>query len=226
MKKISNDNDFESYIGKYIDVLVNGTLKKYFVSPIDSGSITTNAGILYKPYSIIGESSYQKCEDINDLTWETTFLGTEHGNPWSISNSGRDVSFIIEDSLDCGGTNANVQEGTAVATISVGIYTIYMSFSFEGNVEQQDSGFENMSFFLNNVELGNATSRNLDLGCVMGPPLSNVLVSPPYVLSPDSENEFRITFTTGDGRWHNDAYYRINLGFFYDSALTVPVTAF
>ena len=61
MKKISNDDTFENYVGKFIDMNVNGTLKKYFVSYIDSGSITTNAGILYKPYSIIDESVQQYC---------------------------------------------------------------------------------------------------------------------------------------------------------------------
>lgn len=61
MKKISNDDTFENYIGKFIDVNVNGTIKKYFVSSIDSGSITTGAGILYKPYNIINESVQQYC---------------------------------------------------------------------------------------------------------------------------------------------------------------------
>lgn len=61
MKKISNDDNFQNYVGKYTDVLVNGTLKKYFVSLLDAGSITTNAGILYKPYSIIGDSTQQFC---------------------------------------------------------------------------------------------------------------------------------------------------------------------
>lgn len=61
MKKLSRDNTFENYIGKYVDVLVNGTPKKYFVTAIDAGSVTTNAGILYEPYSIVDESTQQYC---------------------------------------------------------------------------------------------------------------------------------------------------------------------
>jgi hypothetical protein len=62
MKKISNDDTFENYVGKFIDMNVNGTIRKFFVSNIDSGSITTNAGILYpETFSILRESSEQEC---------------------------------------------------------------------------------------------------------------------------------------------------------------------
>lgn len=227
MNYISNNDQFENYIGKYIDIFINGVYKKYYVSRIESGSITTNVAILYNDtFSIVGDSSQQKCENINDISWATTFAGTLSGNPWTITTSGRDVSFYMEDSLNCGGSNANIQSGTAVATVSVGVYPIYMTYEFTGNVEQHDTNYENMSFILNDVLLAFATSRDLDLGCTMGLPLSTVYFQPPYTLSAGTVNEFKITFTTGDGAFHKDAYYQINLGFFYDSALTQPVTAF
>lgn len=227
MNYISNNNQFENYKGKYIDIFINGIYKKYYVSEIQSGSITTNVAVLYNDtFSIVGNSSQQKCENINDISWATTFAGTLNGNPWSITTSGRDVSFYMEDSLNCGGSNSNTQYGTAVATVSVGVYPIYMTYSFTGNVEQQDTNYENMSFFLNDILLTEATSQNLDLSCTMGLPISTTYFEPPYLLSAVTVNEFKITFTTGDGLYHKDAYYKINLGFFYDSALTMPVTAF
>ena len=67
MKKISNDDTFENYVGKFIDMNINGTIRKFFVSNIDSGSITTNAGILYPDsFSILRESPEQECSICND----------------------------------------------------------------------------------------------------------------------------------------------------------------
>jgi hypothetical protein len=61
MKKISKDDNFNNYIDKFIDINIEGTVRKFSVSKIDSGSINTNAGILYKPYNILNESIQQYC---------------------------------------------------------------------------------------------------------------------------------------------------------------------
>lgn len=226
MKKISNDIEFESYVGKYIDVNVNGNIKKYAVSYIDAGNFVPNAGILHQPYNVLQISPFQQCADQNDIDWAVTYAGTLNGNPWTVSTSGRFVRFSIEDSWNCGGTNNNVQSGTAVASISVGKYPIYMNLNFIGNVEQQNTGYENMSFYLNNAYLASATSVEAMLSCVMGPPISTYIISPPYFLSAYSLNEFLITFTTFDALYHLDAYYEINLDFYYDSAMTLPISSF
>jgi hypothetical protein len=227
MNYISNSDQFKNYKGKYIDIFINDIYRKYYVSEIQSGSITTDVNILYNDtFSIIGNSLLQKCENKNYISWSRSFGGTLSGNPWRITNSGRDVAFYIEDSYNCGGSNSYTQYGTAIATISVGVYPIYMTFAFTGNVEQHDTEFENMSFLLNDVLLTSATSQDLNLNCTMGLPISTTYFEPPYLLSAAKVNEFKITFTTGDGRFHKDAYYKINLGFFYNSALTIPVAEF
>lgn len=67
MKKISNNNTFANYIGKFIDVNIEGTIHKFLVSEIDAGSITTNAGILYPDtFSILRESPDQQCDICDD----------------------------------------------------------------------------------------------------------------------------------------------------------------
>jgi len=65
MKKISNDNNFENYLNTYVNVEVNGVVKKFFVSEINSGSIVTDAGILYN-YTTLGESTIQSCPVCED----------------------------------------------------------------------------------------------------------------------------------------------------------------
>jgi hypothetical protein len=68
MKKISNNNTFANYIGKFIDMDIEGTIYKFFVSEIEAGSITTNAGILYPDsFSILRESPSQECDICDDV---------------------------------------------------------------------------------------------------------------------------------------------------------------
>lgn len=80
------------------------------------------------------------------LDWQTTYDGTT-GDPWSISNAGNSVRFSLEDSENCGGSNSNTQSGTATAVIQPAS-TIVLGFSFSGIAELQDSGFENIYFYL------------------------------------------------------------------------------
>jgi hypothetical protein len=60
MKKISNDDNFSYFLNKFVNVEVDGTVKKFFVSEINSGSIVTDAGILMN-YDTLGTSTIQGC---------------------------------------------------------------------------------------------------------------------------------------------------------------------
>jgi len=85
------------------------------------------------------------------INWATTFNGT-FGDPWTISNGGKTIRFSLDDSGNCGGSNNNVQSGTAEAIVINPTSSVTMDFSFTGIAELQDSGFENISFFLDDVE--------------------------------------------------------------------------
>lgn len=67
-KKISNDDTFQSYLGKFIQLNVNGVIRKYYVSNIDADNFVTQAAVL-KNYSIIGESSKQECDVCEDVCY-------------------------------------------------------------------------------------------------------------------------------------------------------------
>jgi hypothetical protein len=84
------------------------------------------------------------------ITWSTTFNGT-FVNPWTISNGGKTIRFSLDDSENCGGSNPNTQSGTAEAIIINPTSSITMGFSFTGIAELQDSGFENIQFYLEDV---------------------------------------------------------------------------
>jgi hypothetical protein len=84
------------------------------------------------------------------INWQTSYEGTA-GNPWSIGANGHSITFNLEDSENCGGNNPNTQSGTALATILSPSSPITLGFSFQGIAELQDSGFENISFYLDPV---------------------------------------------------------------------------
>lgn len=83
------------------------------------------------------------------ISWETSATGTV-GDPWTITNGGKTVRYSVEDSWDCGGTNEEVQTGTALATITVS-ETTSMGFDFTGLAELQSTGFENIAFYLRSL---------------------------------------------------------------------------
>jgi hypothetical protein len=82
------------------------------------------------------------------ISWSTTYGGIIGGNPWSITDNGRSIRYSLEDSENCGGPNPNTQTGTAIAQITIGNQNSNMNLDFDGIAELQDTGFENISFFL------------------------------------------------------------------------------
>lgn len=95
------------------------------------------------------EANYTFSPDFS-VTWTTTYGGTS-GDPWAISNNGKTIRYSLEDSANCGGSNSNIQTGTAEAIIINTTSPITMGFSFTGIAELQSTGFENIQFYLEDV---------------------------------------------------------------------------
>lgn len=95
------------------------------------------------------QADYTLSPDMS-ITWTTTYGGTS-GNPWTISNGGKTIRYSLEDSENCGGSNNNVQTGSAEAIIFNAASNITMGFSFTGIAELEAVGFENIQFYLEDV---------------------------------------------------------------------------
>ena len=104
----------------------------------DSGDSLFHVGSNYEA-NFSSPSTFQ-------LNWQTTHDGTS-GNPWSISNSGKTIRFTLEDSLNCGGSNDNTHSGTAEALFNP-TANFSLGFSFIGIAELEETGFENIEFYL------------------------------------------------------------------------------
>jgi hypothetical protein len=97
MRKISNDDNFENYLNKYISMEINGVVKKFYVSEIDSNSFVTNAGIL-RNYNVLGESESQQCDVCESTCFnnipiiELNFIGKgRYGNDY--------LSYLIDNKV-------------------------------------------------------------------------------------------------------------------------------
>lgn len=147
-------------------------------------------------------------------TLNTTGLVAGPGG-WQVSNSGRTIEYIIQNSANCGGPNPNIQTGVAQSTFVTGPTAYQFVPVLSGLGEAQDAGnFERMRLLLNNVEIIRAASPGGSLGCAPGQPVIITTVVPgPYILPAGSTNTFRLEFTTGDPLFHVDCYYRCELQF-------------
>ena len=94
---------------------------------------------------------------------------------------------------------------TATATITVGEDYIFIP-KIDGIAELQNSGYEKMTIKLNGKKTVEATSRNENKGCKMGPVDMSVISPPPYILTPGSHT-FELEFTTADELFHKGSYY-------------------
>jgi hypothetical protein len=142
------------------------------------------------------------------ISWDTSvYSGQNNGNPWTVSNSGSRLRVDLEDSEICGGPNNNTQTGTATATIAVVGADVALGFSFSGISEMQDTGYENISFYLDAVLVASATSPGGSLGCEMGASIVTYHVAPPYILTAGAHT-MEIIFDSGDALYHVDSYYQ------------------
>jgi hypothetical protein len=150
---------------------------------------------------------------VTGLSWTTTVSNPCNSAPWTISNNNSTIRYDIEDSVNCGGSCANTQAGTATANITVGASDVDMDLDFEGIGEFQAANFEKISFRLNNVEVARANAAGGGQGCVMGPVVKTFITSPPYRLNANTQYTLFIDFTTNDAMYHVGAFYEVDLSF-------------
>jgi hypothetical protein len=115
-----------------------------------------------------------------DLTWDTSFTNVS-GNPWTISDGGRSLRFDIEDSANCGGSNAETQTGEAITIIELPSSS---TIKTSGGKVLLRGGKPSCQCCLTPFGLlARGTSAGGELLCEMGPIISEYLIEPPYRLS-------------------------------------------
>jgi len=146
-----------------------------------------------------------------NIFWSLQFSGTNNGNPWVLSNNDKTIRYNVEDSTNCGGSNNKTQTGIAICCITTGPCSVLLNVDYDGVGEKQDDNFEVLRITLNGAIIGQGNSPGGSQGCAMGPVIKNPPTISPIFLSPNNVHELKIDFSTGDGLYHLDAYYQIDL---------------
>jgi len=116
MKKISNDDNFQNFLNEYVNVEVNGVIKKFFVSEINSGSFVTNAGILNN-YTTLGSSTRQDCDSCEDVCYrnipiiKVMFNNVVYNGPPYINTFSSEIHELILNGTSLGNINTTFQKG-------------------------------------------------------------------------------------------------------------------
>ena len=142
----------------------------------------------------------------------TSASGLEGDGGWKITDQGRTIRFEVEKSLNCEGTNDNIQTGEAVTNVTV-TPPAKLAYTLQGQGELELKGFENLDFYLDGDLVANATSPGGDLGCPGGdgPVLVDTIQASPIAIS--GKHELRLEFTTADEFYHNESFYELT--FYY-----------
>ena len=120
------------------------------------------------------------------------------------------VRFSVEDSSNCGGSNRNTQQGTAVATLKLG-YEYDFTLALRGKGEGQDPGYERMTVTVNGNLAISAESAGGGFGCPATDITPTEHMSQPIRL-PAGTHTIELLFTTSDGSYHQNAFYEAELG--------------
>lgn len=148
------------------------------------------------------------------IAWNFNWDGQVSGNPWTLNPNLSSIRIDVEDSFNCGGPNGNIQNGQAVATITVGNSNVDLDFIINGLGERELQGYETLTISINNNIIGMSKSPGGNLGCDggVGPV---IITQQPQTQTLLANNQYTISidFSTIDDSFHVGAFYEIDLLF-------------
>jgi hypothetical protein len=156
-----------------------------------------------------------------DINWNLSTTGLVPGYPggWYLGNNDKSITYIVQDSDNCGGPNPNVQTGLAIATFNPGASDFNFFYTLTGKGEPELPNFEIMNLYIdggtyNNLWLVNAHAPGGDKGCAPAEEIvATTYVPPPLLLQKNNIYTFTLDFTTNDAAYHVGAFYTCTLNF-------------
>ena len=88
-----------------------------------------------------------------------------------------------------------------------------LAYTLQGQGELEDSGFDELEFFIDGDIVASSTSPGGDLGCPGGdgPVVVTTTQASPVAVSGDIT--LLLEFTTKDGAYHQDSFYELTFSF-------------
>ena len=129
-----------------------------------------------------------------------------------ISDLGRTIRFDVEQSSNCGGANAAVQTGQAVANLVVPP-GVQLAYTLQGQGELEATGFDELRFLIDGDIVASSTSPGGGGGCEAGdgPVVVTTTQASPVAVSGNIQLE--LEFTTLDGLYHQESFYELTFEF-------------
>ena len=158
------------------------------------------------------------------LDWDTSQSGVIAGSGgWSIpASDGTVIRFDLEDSVDCGGPNSNVQAGTATASIELEGDTL-LSVDIEGLGGAAGTiSPEIMTVLVDGVIVSSASPEGSER-CAGASLVQNNVFQQPLLLRAGTR-AISLSFTSRDNLFHQDAFYEAR--FVFQEAPAISPTNF
>jgi hypothetical protein len=146
----------------------------------------------------------------SNINWSTFTLNTCNSTPWAILNEGKQLVYIIGDSVTCGGICDEVQTGNANATIEVGTENVFLTLYLEGIVGTQIQGSDRLLVFLNDELVISGSSPGGNYGCVNSSMSLEFFRRQPYLLPANTEHTVEVSFSTIGSDYHSGCYFSLS----------------
>lgn len=169
---------------------------------------------------------FKKPNDFS-ISWTTSQSGITPYDPggWSITNSNLRATFYVQDSVNCGGYNQEVQEGVAIARIYTGQYNYNMAVFVDGLGETYSSNHDRINVYLAGhqwgqpplgtlLSAGGSTGGTLETACSESPLIVDYYELPPYYLFAYKSYTLTLNYSTIDNLYHKNVYAEVDLQFF------------
>lgn len=207
-----NSGTSEFYVYPKEDYLTEGLEFAWIRLHPNLTSLTT---ILTATNFFITDSSKTRLNVPVQWNLSSSGLVTGYNGGWELSNNGQTLVYNIQDSLNCGGINNQTQRGIATATIFLSTtINYYVSFKLSGIGEAEEENYERMDVYLNGKVITTGRSRGGGKLCDTNIPVKITTWEPgPFILYSGTTNVIFVDFSTGDGLFHSNAFYRLDLIF-------------
>ena len=116
-------------------------------------------------------------------------------------------TFTFEDSVECGGTNSNIQFGTCTFTITFESSRT-LTYTVSGNVETADPDYDYGLIIRDGIIWGLIYSTQADGGCTME---NKTHIFTETV--PAGTHTFEFMVDTVDGEWHQNMVHHFEIDF-------------
>ena len=145
--------------------------------------------------------------------WNLNSNNSCSANPWFLVEENKKIFYYVENSKECGGECCEAQSGTAIATINVGPFDVWLSLNYENISQLQNAGQNILTVSLNDGIIFTSQSKGGGIGCYSGPGDFVEYTKLPVKLNAFSQHTFKVEYNSQSATYHINCYAMVELLF-------------